>query len=1126
MDHTERDIVIPRAPANLTGGAFSISRSDKPLFASRERARSYFASVADDATRDGNEDVESPTTARRPGGAGSWMDTKATRRLGLGEAFYRTDENGLLQPRSPQVVVPGREGLRTEMRSEIRAARRASYTPDATPSPPPRTLSAAYKLAIAEERSASAPHEGGRVQQSPIDGSPSPATRSRALSRDSNKENRPHQRNSASLDMRGRTGSPLIRHYSDGNTDDGTNESSRSSLSNLSLVEDPTEDEFDEKMRKFSRDQERVAELLRRKSGPFARRDSSKSTETLKTQGKKSNTSSPETEPPYQPPRTWGSKAKKMDHFLTKVMSPESSSDNQDPPRSQKQDQSPSAKQRTAADTPLPSVEDGRPVQEPTPPLSRPTSSAQTNNMASWDTDLDFTAQSIMTSPQLRVKTTKLDDIRNRELQSLSKSAIASSQLEEIRERNSEERSRSPELDRRSLRSRQSKSPPPKPEPSGEEPAHEKTILEEEGEHIHGTPMTGPSLNLSNDKNNNINDNARNQRPGRENKNGHTENAQDLSRDVLRRLSRATSASPVEAHDRKQAEIEVEKKTDDTAKDKGKGIDTGAESVKSAHPKPPQEDSKRPGHPRDDSLKRLSLGLELDKKRLSSTSTPSKSDADPEERIAAEASLFALNDNKSQSNSVRTSSPNSDDAPVDATPRPKADPLSRPTPRVTGAYIETPAFTNRGSRLSRELFLGEDLANTLGRSGATGVDIGSSLASRDPMVRERGRAMERGRSPRSRSQPIMPTTRPPLRNSANPSKASEDLRRIRRESQIDDSTLDDFDELLEADARATANLKQSRIEPALDFEHDVNGRELSGRERQQRLETLALERMSNSLKRTSVSIRDAKRGIEGLEDQVSSSNTNLPRHTRNHSHIHNCPACAEGSSTYHLSIPVPRLYTRTPPNNRRKLTWLGLLLSIFFAWFLTESVMCEFFCKPEFQNYTGMWTPWEPSFPYVIPSKLDYWSGRRVSGVAYEVYNIWTDGKRRRPRWAGPEPRPQMEQPPPGYVAPPRIIVKKPKSEFWSWFWGDEVAEHGDKSRIEIVYSTPEPARGKSKKKAKVQKQHTQPQDAGWNWPGFRTSTKETHSSGRASWAGEDDEEDDEEAEEGYEGSMFEDETI
>ncbi|EGS23359.1 uncharacterized protein CTHT_0010270 [Thermochaetoides thermophila DSM 1495] len=86
------------------------------------------------------------------------------------------------------------------------------------------------------------------------------------------------------------------------------------------------------------------------------------------------------------------------------------------------------------------------------------------------------------------------------------------------------------------------------------------------------------------------------------------------------------------------------------------------------------------------------------RRRLSSESRLSKrasfvhSDSDPIERIEGEMKLFAPQDTLSERGSLRAPSPELEaDRVVEETPKPvKVDPLTQPTPRITGAYVETP----------------------------------------------------------------------------------------------------------------------------------------------------------------------------------------------------------------------------------------------------------------------------------------------------------------------------------------------------------------------------------------------------------------------------------------------------
>ncbi|RDW94490.1 hypothetical protein BP5796_00253 [Coleophoma crateriformis] len=1015
MAHSGRDTVNSREQPYSNRSTSTGGRSDKPLFEPRERTRKYFTGANTNATKAGEQDEQRLSTLQRSGSSGNWMNGRTTRRLGLEEAFHKTDENASVQRRQSQTVAG-----RGSARAENPAARRASYSPGMTPTPP-RTLTAAFKMADSEERSASVPIESQRLQRRALDGSPSPAARVRPSSRGSDEKRFQQLKNSEPLDLGRGRGSPLSRRASVVEDDNNTVASSEGSFSGLSLVEDPTDDDFDEKMKQYARDQARVDSLSRMRTGPFSRADVAKATGSPNRTVKGSSTTSLEhSEPPTKPPRTWGSKAKKLPGFLSKVLSPDSSVELKD----QEQAQNASlAASSLAADVPIPSVE--HESIQPTPPSSRP-ASAQPNftspeKSAPWQADLDFTAQSIMMSPQLRLRSSsKIDQIRDREIQDLAKSAIASRALEEIRERNSAERSRSnsPEIVRKPSIDKMANSPAAKQRKSNSaapdfvhEPgyAHEKTILEEEGEAIPGTPITvftGSSINANNNINNQKTSSDRNS------ERRSSEYKRDQSRDVLRRLSRAASKSPSPL----SSENTVDQKPE-------------------ASSEPAEE---RPLKPKPQSTLRLEQLSEDSAKRLSSGSV------DPEERIAAEAKLFDL-DNKSERDSTRGPSPavSDDEAKVDVTPRPKVDPMSLPTPKVTGAFIDTPAPTARELRRQAR-----DLSPTVKAEEKDAVDKKpvareSRLDKKDSELSHRERQPYRNREKRSQSQPEKQKERPPLINTAKPHRVSEDLRRIKLESQVDDSTLDDFDAILAADFKITDEANDTTIFDAmLDLEHDDKGRLLSDREKQRRLETLALERMSKSLKRTSVSIRDAKRGIEGLEDQVTSITTETPITTHSHTH---CSTCATSSPTYHLSIPVPRLWYRHPSSSRRKMTWLGLIITMLLSWYISESIMCDLYCHPTVSS-VNTWSPWDPFFPYAIPSKLDHWTGRKVSGAAYEVYRVWTDGKEGRPRWAGPAPRPLNLEPvhPIRYDSmvearrtatqgSPKAESKEQKSNFWGW---------------------------------------------------------------------------------------------
>ncbi|KAL9112183.1 MAG: hypothetical protein Q9227_003560 [Pyrenula ochraceoflavens] len=147
---------------------------------------------------------------------------------------------------------------------------------------------------------------------------------------------------------------------------------------------------------------------------------------------------------PLNVPKTWGSRAKPQKDWLKRIYSPKGSI--QDGQNTSQIDWT-----AAAADVPLPSVEEGTPSRPPSsdhsiPPSIKPQSSL--DRIRQWEMN-DFTEKSlpVSQSPPVRQRNALLDDIRDREIESLEKQAVATSRIGELREKESREhirKSRSP----------------------------------------------------------------------------------------------------------------------------------------------------------------------------------------------------------------------------------------------------------------------------------------------------------------------------------------------------------------------------------------------------------------------------------------------------------------------------------------------------------------------------------------------------------------------------------------------------------------------------------------------------------------------------------------------------------
>ncbi|KAJ4295784.1 hypothetical protein N0V88_004486 [Collariella sp. IMI 366227] len=322
-----------------------------------------------------------------------------------------------------------------------------------------------------------------------------------------------------------------------------------------------------------------------------------------------------------------------------------------------------------------------------------------------------------------------------------------------------------------------------------------------------------------------------------------------------------------------------------------------------------------------------------DRSRLTKRGSFVHSDFDPTERIEGEMKLFAPLENQSERGSLRVPSPEPEEDAPEETPRvSRVDPLTQPTPRVTGAFVETPATVK--VEKAKDLIAVQPAENQAFTWPTTSLRTDGDVRSRAslPQREENGTAARKhkraqsaggdraaGRSsllPARRRARSLSRNRRPLTNSAKPPTVKEDLLAIQRANQIEDSTLDDLADYLNEDhLEATLKSRNIKIEETTDDKLDME-KELE-----------AYDRMSRSLKTGLLGIRSAKQGIQRLEDQVPLTPGNQLRTARP------------------TSTSPPRLWHRHP---KFRFTLLGLTLFILSAWYIAESAMCYRFCKPEY----------------------------------------------------------------------------------------------------------------------------------------------------------------------------------
>lgn len=531
-------------------------------------------------------------------------------------------------------------------------------------------------------------------------------------------------------------------------------------------------------------------------------------------------------------------------------------------------------------------------------------------------------------------------------------------------------------------------SPLVSPESKTQPPKHDYTGLD--GEKIPNTPVTiyrnkspTQSTNEQNGPKPSTTSTAVNPATG-------VPRAKEDSHDLLRRLARASSNSPVPSPAEEGGADEVREEdrgalsNQQAAEPVVKGASTTDKTTE-----PDQRLPSSLGMNKSNALAKPTVGfagISRTPSTKSVSSTQSRASADPTARIEGEMKLFALIDNMSERGSVRAPSPRpdldsgseDDGGKADETPRaPKVDPLSMPTPQVTGAYVETPVtvkteqvqIKDDPAASTREPEKKPTLQN---RETSTSP---RSSKSDGPRANVRSNSISKLR--RSRS---TPRRRSPLKNSVKPPTVEEDLKQILLRNNIDESTTDDFDDFVlasgDSDEAERNNLEIDGCDSEdADIQHDEK-------------DLTRMAHIGKHLKTSLASIQQVKRGINRLEDRVAQSEqapksvkdetTGQPTLGR-HNHEEHCLSChqcaaAQGSNSLLAYVPLPvPIFWRTQPKFR--LTWLGILLLLLASWSVLENAFYERWGR-QYVCYRGSpcnWSPEQPDYGYVVPVKLDEW---------------------------------------------------------------------------------------------------------------------------------------------------------
>ncbi|USP73872.1 quinate pathway repressor protein [Curvularia clavata] len=309
---------------------------------------------------------------------------------------------------------------------------------------------------------------------------------------------------------------------------------------------------------------------------------------------------------------------------------------------------------------------------------------------------------------------------------------------------------------------------------------------------------------------------------------------------------------------------------------------------------------------------------------------------------------------------------------VDATPVSKERKILNPkTPVVTGAWVDTP-----GPR-------------TVQRSVSASRSRSRSSSPKKTNPRK-AKSLERFKSSKEDAPEnvAVEVIRPQLPRSALQALVEEAKAQGRRSSaDFGDSTINSLEELI------TPLAEIAKDEDTLQGLQIPTDEPRNDAERQRQQELLHLHRMNDRLRAARTSIRDASRGmkrVEGRVEHVDEGENGEKIKLVNRSYLYTAEDHMQDFSMWKWWRSLfweRRLKTLRQTSNSRLrllggLTGLSIFLVIFFAWWISEEIACEMYCRPAYAtsySYPFSVNPRAPKYPYVIPTLVyrslikDWW---------------------------------------------------------------------------------------------------------------------------------------------------------
>ncbi|KAF1959633.1 hypothetical protein CC80DRAFT_405502 [Byssothecium circinans] len=628
-----------------------------------------------------------------------------------------------------------------------------------------------------------------------------------------------------------------------------------------------------------------------------------------------SSNDSARSDPAIQPPSGWGRKARVKRNWMRTITSGDEEQQQQTPVAQDTPD-------RYGADRPYPSVEDS--------PLSHKSSLQGTpaGPRQRQDDDWSFNLEdaSVIASTPYIPRNTALDDIRQREIDSLREQAVTTNRLGQIRDTSPEETWRRPRSSSAKSTSSQSNGTAAVQyalQEAGSPERHRKrtnswqTIGKSQA--VTGEDMENSPVVVSKTSSETIgvvdhgNARVRAKRPS---------HGRDNSQDLLRRLARVSNTP----------------------------------SPGRTAPRPNTAPARQPGSSSQTMVSETSHTPSTNRDVAPTTGPIEEGGSNQTDATVPEVEPQMLQRGEALSSNQENRASSQDTQPenIDATPIPEESTILPPkTPIVTGAWIDTP----------RHATVLQPTAHRRSRS--------KSPQKRSP---SKTSPQKQGSAPTEEEQThtLPEAIRPHLPRSALEAVVEEARAHSNSQDRHDygDSTINSLEELI---TTPLAGISPETEEDTLQGLQLPTQAPRNESERKRQEELLHLHRMNERLRAARTSIRDANRGIRRVENQVEHGEKDESGEVARVV-LAECPCAVDGS---HRTIwqSSKSLFYNKGSNDKKwgwGLTWLSILLLSLLAWFIAENIACEIWGHREYaSSYSHYGIRWNaPQFPYVIPTMI------------------------------------------------------------------------------------------------------------------------------------------------------------